>query len=144
MAVGGNWAGPPDESSIFPQEMLVDWVRVYDLTGSQSPYPGQPHSIPGTIESEDFDLGGQGIAYLDCDPSNNGGAYRPGEGVDLEAASEGGFNVGWMCANEWLEYTVEVPEGGVYEVEARVASQQTGGVFHLASSAEFVGEFRLG
>jgi beta-glucanase (GH16 family) len=29
LAVGGDWPGPPDVSSKFPQEMLVDYVRVY-------------------------------------------------------------------------------------------------------------------
>jgi beta-glucanase (GH16 family) len=29
VAVGGNWAGPPDATSTFPQTMLVDYVRVY-------------------------------------------------------------------------------------------------------------------
>jgi beta-glucanase (GH16 family) len=31
VAVGGNFVGPPDESTTFPQTMLVDWVRVYRL-----------------------------------------------------------------------------------------------------------------
>ena len=29
VAVGGNWPGPPDNTTIFPQQMLVDYVRVY-------------------------------------------------------------------------------------------------------------------
>ncbi len=29
VAVGGKWPGNPDATSIFPQEMLVDYVRVY-------------------------------------------------------------------------------------------------------------------
>jgi beta-glucanase (GH16 family) len=29
IAVGGTWAGRPDESTDFPQYMYVDWVRVY-------------------------------------------------------------------------------------------------------------------
>ena len=29
VAVGGKYAGRPDESTIFPQKMYVDWVRVY-------------------------------------------------------------------------------------------------------------------
>ena len=29
VAVGGNWPGPPDATSTFPQTMLVDYVRVY-------------------------------------------------------------------------------------------------------------------
>lgn len=29
VAVGGNWPGPPDATTTFPQSMLVDYVRVY-------------------------------------------------------------------------------------------------------------------
>lgn len=32
VAVGGHWPGSPDETTVFPQEMLVDWVRVYQRT----------------------------------------------------------------------------------------------------------------
>lgn len=28
-AIGGDWPGDPDESTVFPQKMLVDYVRVY-------------------------------------------------------------------------------------------------------------------
>ncbi len=31
VAVGGHWPGPPDEETVFPQTMLVDWIRVYGL-----------------------------------------------------------------------------------------------------------------
>ncbi|MCP2334011.1 MULTISPECIES: family 16 glycosylhydrolase [Actinoalloteichus] len=37
-AVGGNWPGPPDDSTQFPQRMLIDYVRVYE--GSGTPPPG--------------------------------------------------------------------------------------------------------
>jgi len=29
IAVGGAWAGSPDNTTVWPQEMVVDWVRVY-------------------------------------------------------------------------------------------------------------------
>lgn len=29
LALGGGWAGPPDQSTLFPQSMQVDYVRVY-------------------------------------------------------------------------------------------------------------------
>jgi beta-glucanase (GH16 family) len=29
VAVGGNWPGPPDTSTVFPQQLRVDYVRVY-------------------------------------------------------------------------------------------------------------------
>jgi beta-glucanase (GH16 family) len=31
-AIGGNWGGPPDTETIFPQTMWIDWVRVYPYT----------------------------------------------------------------------------------------------------------------
>jgi beta-glucanase (GH16 family) len=31
VAVGGGWPGNPDATTVFPQQMLVDYVRVYDL-----------------------------------------------------------------------------------------------------------------
>ena len=29
VAVGGQWPGAPDQTTVFPQTMLVDYVRVY-------------------------------------------------------------------------------------------------------------------
>ena len=95
------------------------------------PFLGYPAPLPGLVEAEDFDFGGEGTAYHDCDSANNGGAYRSAEGVDIEAASGSNYNVGWMCSGEWLDYTVDVATSGFYEVEARVASQDTGGAFAL-------------
>lgn len=30
LAVGGSWPGPPDQDTVFPQSVVVDWVRVYE------------------------------------------------------------------------------------------------------------------
>ncbi|AXC10700.1 secreted hydrolase [Acidisarcina polymorpha] len=43
VAVGGNWPGNPDSSTKFPQEMLVDYVRVY-AEGQDSPKAAAEHS----------------------------------------------------------------------------------------------------
>lgn len=37
VAVGGLWPGNPDNTSSFPQSMLVDYVRVYSIDGYESP-----------------------------------------------------------------------------------------------------------
>lgn len=29
LAVGGTWPGNPDDTTVFPQKMEVDYVRVY-------------------------------------------------------------------------------------------------------------------
>ena len=37
VAVGGNWPGNPDGTTVFPQQMLVDYVRVYSYVVSSVP-----------------------------------------------------------------------------------------------------------
>jgi beta-glucanase (GH16 family) len=34
LAVGGNWPGAPDETTTFPQTLMVDYVRVYGAPNS--------------------------------------------------------------------------------------------------------------
>ncbi len=99
----------------------------------RAPYHGTPFALPARIEAEDYDDGGEGVAYHDQDASNNGGQYRAGEGVDLEACSDagGGYDVGWTNAGEWLEYTIEVPAAGAYTLDTRVASESSGGAFRV-------------
>lgn len=100
--------------------------------GGSTPYGGSPVALPGTIEAENFDEGGAGIAYEDDGPGNNGGAHRTTD-VDIALASDvgGGFTLGWVGAGEWLRYTVNVAAAGTYDVEFRVASAGPGGTFHL-------------
>lgn len=132
VAVGGNWPGPPNASTPFPQHLVVDWIRVYDFAPpAPGPYFGVPQPIPGRIDAETYDTGGEGVAYHDCDAANHGGAMRPNEGVDLEVCSEGTVNVGWICPGEWFKITLDVRMPGPYDVQSRVASLSTGGSFRL-------------
>jgi uncharacterized protein YjdB len=98
---------------------------------TQSPYSGSPIALPGVVEVENFDTGGEGVAYSDSNTANDGGQYRSLEGVDIEACSDGGYNVGWTNAGEWLEYTVDVASAGTYDFEFRVASTMDAGTFHV-------------
>ena len=101
-------------------------------TGSQTPYGGTARAIPGTIQAEDFDNGGEAVAYHDIDTANNGGQYRT-TGVDVESTSDtgGGYDVGWMRTGEWIEYTVNVATAGTYTLAARVASGASTGSFRV-------------
>ncbi|RAV98202.1 xylosidase [Pseudochryseolinea flava] len=101
--------------------------KVTPTKGHGTPYGNNAWPIPGIIQAEDFDNGGQIIAYSDSDSSNNGGKYRPDEFVDIENCGEGGFNVGWISGGEWLEYTVNVSIAGTYVLEIRVASANATG-----------------
>lgn len=41
VAVGGNWPGYPDQTTVFPQEMTIDYVRVWEeVTGAGIYYDG--------------------------------------------------------------------------------------------------------
>ncbi len=49
IAVGGNWPGNPDETTVFPQQMLVDYVRVYSYVAGQT-NAAATNQIPVTIQ----------------------------------------------------------------------------------------------
>jgi glucosylceramidase len=93
---------------------------------NQEAYGGTAAAIPGTIQVENYDLGGQNIAYNDLDSSNNGNQYRKTEGVDIDMiAGTTGYTVGWTADGEWLEYTTNVTPGK-YTIVATVASPSAG------------------
>ena len=232
LAVGGNLPGAPDATTVFPQEFVIDYVRVYQLplassvaitspTAGEVITPGDDLTISASVTDDssiqlvqflqdravlgedrsppyeltvpgvaagcyslraragrhrpagDLGAGGDhgrrrlpagalpddarrhsgdgrsrglrprwpGIAYNDANANNNGGAYRPAEGVDLERTTDAGsgFNVGWTVPGEWIEYAVDVT-AGTYDIEVRVASATVGGTLHI----EFDGIDRTG
>ncbi|MBN1411372.1 MAG: carbohydrate-binding protein [Spirochaetales bacterium] len=125
---------------------VTTYFRVYCVSGSgeytlscstvmgptQIPTPTTPGTmptpvsiLPGTIESEDYDR------YMDMTAGNAGGAYR-NDDVDIEACSEGGYNVGWIDDAEWLEYDTRIePTLRRANFEARVAALDGTSSFHL-------------
>ncbi|MCF6404940.1 discoidin domain-containing protein [Chitinophaga filiformis] len=105
-------------------------LEVYGAA-AQAPHGGTAWAIPGKIEAENYDDGGEGVAYHDLTATNTQGQYRTTEGVDIESATEGGYNVGTIQTGEWLEYTVNVAQAGVYTLQARVAAIAAGKTFHV-------------
>ncbi len=93
--------------------------------------PNKTLTIPGVIEAEDFDMGGNMVAYYDADASNNGNQYRTSEGVDIEVCSTGGYDIGWTNNDEWTEYTVNIASAGTYTVDVNISSPTGNGIFHL-------------
>ncbi len=97
----------------------------------QSPYGGIRIALPGKIEVENYDLGGQGVAFNDSETANQGGAYRT-DGVDVQATTDAGagYNVGYIADGEWLEYSVTVGNTAAYNVAFRTAST-AGGIVRM-------------
>lgn len=144
-----------------------------------STYQGKPftdqvytkgiQTIPGHLECEYFDLGGEGISYHDTDSTNSGsGALNPVDGsylhefriheaVDIsyvkfsdQAIDNNPFNfvepienqlyVGWTEPGEWLKYTVDVKKTGTYQLGLMYTSNQDGAISISVNDADITGE----
>jgi carbohydrate binding protein with CBM6 domain len=101
-------------------------------TGGTTPYGGAAVSLPGTVQLEDYDGGGEGVAYHDTTSGNTGGVYRSNN-VDIQVTTDAGagYSLGYVKPTEWLKYSVNVATAGTYTVDARVASAGAGGTFHI-------------
>ena len=90
--------------------------------------------LPGTLQAEDFDIGGEGLSFHDSDSKNDGtSSYRTNSGgVDIVSIN-GNYVIGYIAAGEWLEYTVDVKEAGLYSIDATISSESGGGSFTLST-----------
>ncbi|SNR17254.1 glycosyl hydrolase family 8 [Tenacibaculum jejuense] len=97
----------------------------------QLPYvDGKPQVIPGKIKATSFDLGGETVAYHDTTSGNDGDGIRQEEDVDTEFGGNEG-NIGYTADGEWVEYTVNVLESGIYTIDVLVASAVSNGAYHI-------------
>lgn len=112
-------------------ETFAPWATSPNISDDQ-PYWGVASTDGAKIQAEDFDQGGQGNGYNDSDTNNNGGKYRS-TAVDIETTSDtgGGYDVGWTKAGEWLDYAINLTEGGTYAMSFRLASGAAGATFHV-------------
>ncbi len=102
-------------------------LSIFNST-TESPYGGTAWAVPGVVEAENYDLGGEGLAYHDNEPANLGGQYRLSDGVDVENCGDtgGGYDVGWTNSGEWMKYTVNVASSGTYNFTVRAACPSGG------------------
>ena len=121
-----------DKAGVNGAAANVNWIRLSPAGAKSTPFSGTPVSLPGTVQAEAFDAGGEAVAYHDTTFGNSGGAYRT-TAVDIATTTDtgGGYVVGYTKAGEWLNYTVNVPTAGTYTLSARVSSNGAGGTFHV-------------
>ena len=102
------------------------------VNNKRSPYKSIV-SIPGTIEAENFDKGGEGFTFHESDATDeaNSGYRSDNEGIDIKKAANGGYVLGWTAVDEWMEYSVDVKEAGKYTCDAVVSSGVTGSGFRV-------------
>lgn len=94
------------------------------LFAAQTPFGGTAASLPGTVQAENFDDGGAGVAWSDSTAGNLFGVYRLLD-PDVGAIAAGGYHIGALADGEWTEYTVNVPSGGNFTLTYRYSSNTT-------------------
>jgi Carbohydrate binding module (family 6)/Beta-1,3-glucanase len=89
----------------------------------EAPFGGTAAAVPGTVQAENYDTGGQGVAYNVTSVNGSANGYRS-DGVDLEATTDagGGYDLGWTAAGQWFKYTVNVAAAGTYALSLRLAA----------------------
>ena len=130
-------------AKVYEGEKLSVTNSVDVTVGDQLPYEGTAWAIPGTLEAGKYDIfeggKGQNIAYNDVTTVNSGN-FRTNEYVDASLSNTEGAYVGSLAAGEWLEYTVNIEQAGLYSLSFRYASgnKAGGGPFHLELDGQAV------
>jgi len=135
---------------------------------TDSVYKKGAQAIPGKLQCEYFDLGGEGIAYHDSDSINSGsgklnpadGSYlnefRINEAVDISYTKfrepqidntpynlvqpeKDQFYVGWTSPGEWTKYTINVVEDGNYRLGLMYTSNQNGKISFSINDVDMTG-----
>ncbi|NJK87687.1 MAG: carbohydrate-binding protein [Bacteroidales bacterium] len=134
--------------------------KEYVLTYTGLPYQDSTlnipkHILPGIIQCEYYDFGGEGVAYHDSDNKNSGSGelnkgisyldqFRVSEAVDISYTKfhddidnspysivkpkKDQLYIGWTEPGEWIRYTVNVQESGMYQVGAMYTSNRGGSI----------------
>ena len=118
-------------------------------------YKDGTQKVPGKLQCEYYDLGGEGVAYHDSDSINSGsgrynkadGSYlhefRLNEAVDISYTKfrdppidNNAYNfvdpekdqlyIGWTDPGEWTKYTIDVQKEGTYSLDLMFTANQDG------------------
>ena len=144
----------------------VNWLYTFPLvillllllgfnTFAKDPYKGKLQQIPGRVQCELYDFGGEGVAYHDSDAVNNGSGklnpangtflneFRMKEGVDISYTKTGDIDnnpynvvepvmgelyIGWTEPGEWINYSVKVNKTANYQVGLMYTASGDGGI----------------
>jgi beta-glucosidase len=78
-----------------------------DITDNGNGQPDIVHTVPGTIEAEQFSA----MYGIQTETSTDSGG-----------GTGGGINIGYTDVGDWLEYSIDVQTAGTYTIEYRIAS----------------------
>lgn len=142
---------------VFPAtgSMAQDFLAAYEgVPYHDSHYSSGAQAVPGRVQCAYYDLGGEGVAYHDTTPKNEGsgglnpadGSYlnefRMHEGVDTSytkyhdtidnspydkvTPEQDLLYVGWTQPGEWFNITVNAAHAGAYDADLLYTSNRGG------------------
>ena len=135
-------------------------------------YTGGAQTIPGKLQCEYYDFGGEGISFHDSDSVNSGsgrlnpadGSYlhefRINEAVDISYTKfqnppidntpynfaeqqKDQLYVGWTKPGEWTKYTVNVKMGGTYQLGIMFTSNKNGKISLSVNDIDVTGPLSI-
>ncbi len=123
---GGGGNGNSNKSSSTPTTSSQPAASSLAASSLQSSATSSAAFNGLVIEAEDY------LRFYDTTPGNTTNEYRQ-DAVDIEKTSDqgGGYNIGYIDAGDWLEFSLEVTTPGKFSIESRVASAQSGGALLL-------------
>ena len=149
---------------------LLSCTSERKIKNKGEPWQNKMQQIPGKIEFEYYNEGGEGIAYHDSDSVNNGSGklnpangtflneFRMKEGVDISYTKpnnidDNPFNkfprdmnklyVGWTKPGEWINYTVNVNQAGRYPIGLLYTSNGDGTISFDADGRDVSGPLKI-
>ena len=130
-------------------------ASTYKTMNAGKPWQNTVQQIPGKVECEFYNTGGEGVAYHDSDSINNGSGklnpangtflneFRMKEGVDISYTKPHGIDdnpyskaspkmdqlyVGWTKPGEWINYTVKVNQSRDYKLRLMYTANGDGAI----------------
>jgi hypothetical protein len=130
----------------YQVQLFIDTLASNSAGGNFDCFNLQPNPLPkGTkdtpfttafttstkIPMAQYDRGGPEVAYHDTTPANFGtSTFRQPDAVDISTGGSTGEIVGFTAATEWLDYTINVPTAGMYDLQTSLANPVGGAQFH--------------
>lgn len=148
-----------DNGTIHKLEFTANGALIGKSGTSPYTYKWTP-TKPGTyaVAARAFDeLGGVGfssdrtvvvekvLTYIPVPATIEAEAFDEMSGIQLETTTDtgGGQNIGYCDPGDWMDYTINVPADGQYNVEMRVASLNKTGAFSLKNGTTILATFAL-
>ena len=154
---------------VFTADAILN-NKTFFVNYQGKPWGNQPQQIPGKIQCEWYDKGGEGIAYYDEDSINNGSGrlnsadgttlneFRINEGVDISYTKSRDIDnspynmvepqmdqlyAGWMVPGEWINYTINITQTGNYSLGLMYTASGDGGIELLLDGKQLTKELLI-